>query len=56
MENEKRRIDFLASDVRFWWEEAYVYAKEKKIKTQKALLIIAFFSGIVATIIWLINY
>jgi hypothetical protein len=56
MESQKRKIDDVARNVHSWWWEAYVYAKEKKIKSYKALLIVAFFAGSVAAVIWLISY
>jgi hypothetical protein len=50
-----REIDMVAREVHSWWGRTYISMKRIKVKTWKGTLLLAFVSGIIIGLIWLVS-
>jgi hypothetical protein len=50
--NKKRPIDKLVEESYSWLKRKYVFIEKKKVKTWKAIFIIAFFAGLASAFVW----
>ena len=55
LKNAQRPIDKIALQHYSWWGRSFVFIKKAQVKTWQAIFIIAFVSGICATLIWTIS-
>jgi acetoin utilization protein AcuB len=52
---KEREVDFLAKDIRSFWEKTYVFINKTHVRTWKGIFFIAFVSGAIAALFWTIS-
>lgn len=50
-----REIDLVAREIHSWWGRKYISMKRIRVKTWKGTLLLAFLSGVVISLVWLVS-
>ena len=53
--NKDREIDLIAKDVQSFWGKTFVFIRKTHIRTWKGIFLVAFMSGIIATLFWMVS-
>lgn len=51
-----REIDMVAREVHSWWGRTYISMKKVRVETWKGTLVLAFLSGIIISLVWLVSF
>jgi hypothetical protein len=52
----QRMIDQLTQETMSWWGKSFIFAEKTRIKTWKAISIVAFFGGIATAVILFVSF